>query len=135
MDVGDTDSDILRNWISGVTGPTAIRTTAVPATPLPRPPPTPAAKSMHGKAREEPAFESNEGADVESDVELQPKRPRSKPKARPVVKPKPQEANQVVDKGPVASEDESVERQAAMSSPVKGGTARLTSKVRQERLY
>lgn len=147
----DTDADLLRNWISGVTGPTAIRVipeesiTAVPATPLPRPPPTPTAKSKHasdirveeslikstlGQAGEEPQTNTETGdADGESDAKLQ--KPRGRPRPRPAAKKsKPQAANQVVDKGPVASEDEGAERDAALSSPMKGGTARLLSKVR-----
>lgn len=63
------------------------------------------------------------------------KPPKPKPKPRPRTKSsKPQEedeeVNKVVEAGVITSDDESAERDAAMSSPVKGGVARLTSKVR-----
>ncbi len=84
------------------------------------------------RTRSKPQAQADEKEEAEvKDVEeqLKTKKSRPKPKARPVKKPK--ESIAVVEKGVVVSDDESAEQEAALSSPIKGSAARLTSKVCQ----
>ncbi|KAH9856104.1 hypothetical protein C2E23DRAFT_857148 [Lenzites betulinus] len=85
-----------------------------------------------GKARAVEAAPASEDEAVGEAPEKPKPRPKPRPKARATTtkaaEPMESDINQVIDSGIVRSDDESAERDAALSSPVKSTVARMTSK-------